>query len=309
MKDIKEPLLILIILLLAFGLLYSPLTKLKEQRLVEETNNSSALSEAKTYSPDQSIWQEIKNTESETKKLSEKIEEENEKKMRSPYFGKIRMSSIYGLYDVNPDNQYISLTTILEANEKIKISGWYFKSELTGYTATIGKAALLPFPFTQTLSDVVLQQNDRVFLTKGFSPIGISFRTNKCTGYFEQDRKFVPSLQLVCPWPEDETLPIFSNSTESNEACLDAIRRASRCQTVSNNLIKNLPDNVTSSCKNYLREQINYNACVSKHFSDTDFPGQEYRLYFNKFGPLWNKTHDKINLHDQNGLIVDSLSY
>lgn len=308
MKDIKEPILILVILLLAFGLLYSPLTKLKKQRLLESTN-SSAIGEAKTYSPNQNVWQEIKNTELETKKLSEKIKEENEKKLRSLYFGKIRMSNISGLYETNPDNQYLSLTTILEADEKVKISGWYLKSEFTGYTVVIGKAALLPFPFTQILSDVVLQQNDRVFLTKGFSPIGISFRTNKCTGYFEQDRTFVPSLQLMCPWPEDEVLPIFSSSADANDACLDAIKRVSHCQTVDNSFINSLPENVTTSCKDYLQEQINYNTCVSKHFSDTDFPGQEYRLYFKKFGPLWNKTHDKINLYDENNLIVDTVSW
>lgn len=54
---------------------------------------------------------------------------------------------------------------------------------------------------------------------------------------------------------------------------------------------------------------INYNACVAKHFGDTDFPGREYRIYLGKFGPLWRPEREKINLHDRSGLIVDTITY
>ena len=219
------------------------------------------------------------------------------------------MSGISGLYGDDPNQEYISLYANLEKNEVVKITGWYLKSEVTGYYAVIGKASLLPFPFTKTDNDVVLGSGDRVYLTKGFSPIGISFRTNKCTGYFEENRTFVPGLSLDCPRPEGEKLPNFSNVYDRNDECLDIIESISRCTTISSQYIRDLPDTVSESCKTYITTQINYNSCVAKHFGDTNFPGNEYRVFLNKFGPLWRQRYDKINLHDKNGLIVDSVSY
>ena len=245
------------------------------------------------------VWNVVKKT------VTEKAGEIN----RSPYYGKVNMSRITGLKDSNPDREYLSLSTKLSTNETVKITGWYLKSETTGYYAVIGKAALLPFPFTRTESDVILGQGDRVHIIKGFSPIGISFRTNKCTGYFEENRTFTPSLSLKCPLAKDENLPTFSSVYDRNDECVRIIGRISRCTTKDSEFMRDLPDTVSSSCKTYINTQVNYNACVAKHFSDTDFPGNEYRLYLNKFGPLWRTTHDTINLHDENGLIVDTISY
>ena len=168
---------------------------------------------------------------------------------------------------------------------------------------------MLPFPFTKNDSAVILQQNDRVILTKGFSPIGISFRTNKCTGYFEENRTFNPNLPMNCPLARDEKLPNFSDVYDRNNECIKVIDQIGRCTTKGSSFIRYLPDTISSACKNYITTQINYNSCVAKYFSNTDFPGNEYRIFLNKFGPLWRTTHDTINLHDENGLIVDSISY
>jgi hypothetical protein len=156
---------------------------------------------------------------------------------------------------------------------------------------------------------VILQKGDRAYLTKGFSPIGISFRTNKCTGYFEENRTFYPSLPTECPRASDEKLPTFSSDLDRNDECLDLIDRIGACTTKGGEFIRDLPDTVTQSCKTYITTQVNYNSCVANHFSDSDFPGREYRIFFNKFGPLWRTAHDKINLLDESGLVVDTVSW
>ena len=171
---------------------------------------------------------------------------------------------------------------------------------------------MLPFPSAYSVeSDVVLQQGDKAYLIKGFSPIGTSFRDNKCTGYFEENEPslFTPGLPTECPLPKDEKLPVFSNNTDSENACLDAIDRVYQCNTVSSEFIRDLPDTVTQNCKDYLENQINYNSCVALHFSDTDFPGNQYWIYLDKLNPLWNLRHDTINLYDENNLVVDTISY
>ena len=279
MKDIKEPFIILLVLFVLLGLAYGSPKKARLNNSGDSQNTSSI---------------------SENKKKAEG---------HSPYSGKISMSNISGLYGDDPNQEYIYISSNLDEKETAKITGWYLKSEITGYFVIIGKAALLPFPSTKTESDIFLQNGDRVYLTKGFSPIGISFRTNRCIGYFEENRTFVPSLSLDCPRPEKEKLPQFSSDFDRNDECLNIIERLPRCTTVNSQFIRNLPDTVSSACKTYITTQINYNSCVASHFNDTDFADDEYRVYLNKFGPLWRKTHDKINLYDQNNLVVDTVSY
>lgn len=317
-KGIKEPLIIVLVLFILIGFAYSPLKKARLSK--SESTSTSSIGKSSDpaensrgnigYTSNKVVAEDIKEAEKAIEKLEKSLGQTLEKRKRSPYYSKVRMSSnISGLRQNNPSKEYVTLSTSLEKTETIKITGWYLKSEVTGYYAIIGKASLLPFPFTKNESDVILQQKDRVILTKGFSPIGISFRTNKCTGYFEENRTFTPSLSLRCPRAKDENLPQFSSILDRNEECEKIIGKISRCTTKGNEFIRDLPDTVTSSCKTYITTQINYNSCVAKHFSDTNFPGNEYRLYLNKFGPLWRTTHDTINLHDENGLIVDSISY
>jgi hypothetical protein len=312
MKDNKEIILILLGLFILFGLVYSPLKNASPNKSSgSSTKNASAIGTNNNlgYSSNKSVAEGIKNAEKDIKKMAENMNKAVNAEVRSPYYDKIRMSSISGLHGTDPNKEYLTLYTNLKKDETIKITGWYLKSEVTGYYAIIGSAALLPFPFTRTESNVVLQYRDKVILTKGFSPIGIPFRTNKCTGYFEENRTFTPGLPMQCPLPKDEKLPLFSSDYDRNDECLKIIERIPRCTTIDSEFIRRLPDTVSSACKTYITEQINYNTCIALHFSNTDFPGTEYRLYLNKFGPLWRPTHDKIDLMDENGLVVDSISY
>lgn len=318
MKDNIAPILIILFLFLIIGFGYNPLknsTKNKSAQNIETTSaisNSSTVSNTKEKEKSlnsKEVAKSIKDAEKNIEQLEKEINKQIEKKERSPYYGKVSVSNISGLYSKEPDKEYMYLYTNLKPTETIKITGWYFKSKITGYFAKIPKASLLPFPFTDSATDVILTQKDKVIITKGFSPIGISFRTNTCTGYFEENRRFYPPLSLQCPLPKDEKLPTFSSNLDRNEECENIIDRIPRCTTRGNEYLKKLPDTVVGFCKNYITAQVNYNACVAKHFGDTSFPGNEYRLYLNKFGPLWRPTHDTINLYDENNLVVDTISY
>ena len=311
MKD-NTPIFILILLFIFVGFSYGPFKNAK-------LNNSNGVGGASSsfgktnenLGPisNKETAEEIKNAEANIKKLEENLAKQIEEKKRSPFYGKVQMSHISGLGNQDPNKEYVSLSTNLDKKETVNITGWYLKSEVTGYYTTIGKATLLPFPFTKADSSVILQQRDRVIVTKGFSPIGISFRTNKCTGYFEENRTFYPGLSKKCPQLIDEKLPQFSSVYDRNDECLEIIENIPRCTTKGSSFIRDLSDTVPESCKPYITTRINYNSCVALHFGDTDFPGNEYRLFLNKFGPLWRERSDKIILHDQNGLIVDSISY
>lgn len=280
MDDIKEPLIILLVLFIIIGFAYDPLKKanLNKSSSVGQTSSSigtasqNPTSQNSGYSSNKSTEESINGAAQDIKILQENITKEIEASKRSPYYGKIRMSSISGLYQNDPNKEYLTLYTNIGKNETIKITGWYLKSEVTGYSAVIGKAALLPYPSTNTESDVILQQGDRVYLTKGFSPINISFRTNECTGYFDQYRIFYPSLSLQCPRPQDEKLPTFSNVYDRIDECVALLQRIPRCTIASSAFIRDLPDTVSPACKTYITTKINYNTCVALHFGDTTSP-------------------------------------
>lgn len=314
----KEPLLILLGLFILVGLAYEPLMKESQRRAANPTvrgDSSLGTSSATTanrdlgYTSAREMAEAIRQAERETQSLESRVGEVSRQMRRSPYYGKVRLSNISGLNQSDPSREYMNLYANLKKDESLKITGWYLQSEVTGYYAVIPGAALLPFPFVKDESEVVLLQGDRVVLTKGFSPIGISFRTNKCSGYFEENRTFYPGLSLQCPLPRDEELPTFSSVYDRNDECVRLIERIPRCQTVTNQYLRDLPDTVPAACKDYMTANINYNSCVAGHFGDTDFPGKEYRIYLNKFGPLWRPRHDTINLHDKEGLIVSTISY
>lgn len=312
----KEPLLIILGMFLILGFAYEPLMRESRKTANGTARGDSSIGAEKTnvnanlnYTSARETAEAIKKAEREAKSLQQYVDEAAQKMRRSPYYNKVRLSNISGINQTDPNREYITLYTSLNKDESLKITGWYLKSEVTGYYAVIGGASLLPFPFVKDESDVVLMQGDRVILAKGFSPIGVSFRTNKCTGYFEENRTFYPGLSLQCPVPRSERLPVFSSDYDRNDECLRLIERLPRCQTVRSDYLRDLPDTVPDACKTYMSTQVNYNSCVANHFSDTDFPGQEYRIYLNKFGPLWRPQHDTVNLHDENGLIVYTIKY
>ncbi len=308
----KEPVLVIIILIVIFGFAYKPMQNSASRKSAGTGGPAaSTIGDKNPLEPlsNKEITEQIKKIEKEINKFGKDFGKGVSEAVRSPYYGKIDMSNISGVRRNDPSKEYFTLNTKLAKNETLNITGWYFKSSVTGYFAMIGRAAVLPFPFTKTEQDIVLQYKDRVYVVKGFSPIGISFRTNKCTGFFEENRTFYPSLSRQCPLPEDEKLPRFSTDLDRDEECREIIEDIPRCTTVGNEFIRDLPDTVPYSCKVYMTTQINYNTCVAKHFGDTDFPGNQYRVYLNKFGPLWREKNETITLYDQNGLPVDSISY
>lgn len=231
--------------------------------------------------------------------------------LRSPHAGKVQVSGVNNINPENPNEEVITLRTELDDGEEVNITGWHLKSEVTGNQAVIGKAALLPVPNKNTESDVILKEGDTVYLSKGYSPIGISFRTNMCTGYFANDRTFYPGLPLDCPDPEDEAIPRFSNNEDSQDACIEAIENVPTCSTRGSSYTRTLSDIVPLACKRYIETNINYDTCVARHYADEDFAGDRYYLYFKSFAKLWRDSDkkEKINLLDKNGLIVDTISY
>jgi len=194
---------------------------------------------------------------------------------------------------------YIVLRNV--SDENINITGWTIQTN--NANVNIPQAVkVLASPSTGTDKvDIVLIPGDELIAMAGNSPSGVSFLTNKCTGYLDQG-KYEPSLNNNCPWPNS------SDYSHLIKYCRDFIDDLDRCQ------LPDYSDNTdvggNSECTLYLNQTLNYSACYSDYRLDPDFYGDEWRVFFNQTSrDIFSNVSDTVILEDKSGLKVDEYYY
>lgn len=200
-------------------------------------------------------------------------------------------------------NEYVNLSTDLDDGEEVMITGWRIRSAVTGREMIIGGAANIPIVGMRDQSPITLSADAKVVVSTGHSPIGTSFRINKCAGYLEQKRNFQPSVRTRCPAIIDDAPPL---SRGINDDCLDYIERLPRCEIPSE---RDFPNNLTVACKNFLKTEVGYENCVANHAADPDFYEQEWRVYTGLGGIITREKRENIQLLDNFGRVVDAYAY
>jgi len=156
----------------------------------------------------------------------------------------------------DPTKEYIEVIASSNNSQPINITGWKIRSTITGKSAIIEKGTYLPYSGRVNEEErIFLIPGEKVIIATGRSPIGVSFRLNTCTGYFEQFQDFSPSLPLQCPYPKNEELPPLSSGISDH--CLDFIERLPRCKVY----IKALPLSFANDpvCQEHITRKITYN--------------------------------------------------
>jgi hypothetical protein len=199
----------------------------------------------------------------------------------------------------DPQKEYLEIELSKEGENLINITGWTVGGRI-GLDLKIPKAAHL-FIANQVnvKQNVFLSPGGKAVIATGRSPIGSSFRLNKCTGYFSQFQDFFPRLLKKCPYPRDEEWP-----ANLSDDCLDYIETLPRCQANFS-----IPVYLGNKCIKAINKQLSYNSCVAAHKSDEDFYKNEWRIYLNRDEELWKNRHDTIILRNKEGKIVDSVFY
>ena len=205
--------------------------------------------------------------------------------------------------EINPDEEYLEIKTDKKNKSPMKITGWKLKGKI-GLEIMIGKGASYIYSnvASQPQEDIYLKPGEKAVIVTGKSPLGTSFKLNKCAGYFGQFHTFTPDLNTQCPLLRDEELP-----AGLNDSCLDYIDRVSSCQTVVS--IPYKYSSLSSSCQNFVTQNANYKTCLENHKSDTDFYLPEWRVYLDRSEDLWKKKRETITLSDDKNNIIDSKSY
>lgn len=224
----------------------------------------------------------------------------------SPYRSLVRISHyVSGGGSEDPKNEYLELSVSQSAGVPINLSEWRLVSDASGSSAPIPKGTEIPVSGTINASEnIVLSPGIRAIISSGQSPIGASFRENKCIGYFSTFQTFYPPLPQNCPSPSDELAARYGSGYIRDPACVNYVENLSRCQVALTP-----PPGASGSCQNFMVTYLNYNGCVNAHKNDADFLGDTWRIYLGRTTPMWRGKYEIVKLLDVNGKTVDAFSY
>jgi len=214
----------------------------------------------------------------------------------------ISFGSIYKAKETDPEKEYIEIKLSAKSVDKVLLSGLRLKG-VYNLDIPIGGGTRLYWPgVTNSKEPIFLDPGGKAIVTTGQSPIGYSFRVNKCTGYLEQFQDFNPSLLKECLYPRDENVP--SGLGGLDDVCLDYIDRLPKCE-----IVKSMPAYLPSQCQEYVSTKINYKSCVDTHRYEPDFYKNEWRIFLGRSDELWKEKRETIQLLDKNGVLIKGVSY
>jgi len=210
----------------------------------------------------------------------------------SIYKGKV---SISGVSRYNPEQ--INLSAVYSESGSIDITGWKIKSSQRG-EIVIGRGLALP-QFNSFSSDIRLKSGDPAEIIAGISPLLSSFQINSCFGWLNNVYNIDSSLNY-CPLVQISNLAGFG----LDSACQNLILNSGSCRQPSDTIL----NNYSRECRIWIEYNLNYNACVEKHMNESDFY-KGWQIYTGNNNLFFDQLHDRVELRDQAGLLVDSYEY
>jgi len=205
--------------------------------------------------------------------------------------GEINISSV----SYSGQAQRITLRTSYFSGGAVDITGWKIKSLQKG-EIVIGKGSSLP-QFFGANSDIELGSGESADIFTGPSPLLINFRANNCFGWLADSYNIGYSLNY-CP------RFALGDLWGLDSVCQELILRNNNCQPPSADVL----NKYTGACRLWVEKNMNYNACVLKHKDDSDF-FKGWQIYTGNYNQIVDPLHDKIELRDQAGLLMDNYEY
>ncbi len=223
----------------------------------------------------------------------------------SSYRGLVTLSHYVSGAAGDPQQEYVTISLSSDATSPVTLSGWSLESDATGNSVVIPEGTEVPMSGSiQALQPVILNPGDQAIVVSGRSPIGASFRENKCIGYFAEYQTFVPELSNSCPAPLDELKQFYGPDYIRDTACIQYVTNLPSCT-----LSITPPVGVSTACANFLENYLSYNGCVTAHQNDSDFKGTTWRVYLGRSTPMWRSQYEVVKLLDTSGNTVDAFSY
>ncbi|MBI3572267.1 hypothetical protein HY091_01895 [Candidatus Kaiserbacteria bacterium] len=223
----------------------------------------------------------------------------------SLYRGEVTLGGYVSGAGSDTQSEYLQIRVGSGANTPVDLSGWTIESEATGNAVVIPLGTETPTSgIVNAVQDIVLMPGEGAVVISGRSPIGASFRENKCIGYFSQFQQFSPPLPQICPTSSNELMSLYGGSYLRDGSCIDYTNKLSRCQAVLSP-----PVSLSGACQSFLIQYLNYNGCVEAHQKDPDFQENTWRIYLGRTDSMWRASHEEVKLLDKQGKTVDAFTY
>lgn len=260
-----------------------------------------------SYSPTQNqnannpttIAQSLAEAGMEAEKIKQEIAKLQEASYASPLKNKLTIVNVNA--GGSTQNESITIRASDTNTEKILITGLRLQSAPSGRGANIPKAVYIYYQNQINFEEpLYLAPGETAYIITGRSPIGTSFRGNKCSGFLNQYQNL--GLPYRCPSPSKDLLPLPANIY--SDICLDYIESLSGCEVITQ-----APRGVPPECVSYAQREISHTKCVDRHRSESDFYDHEWRVYLGRDSTLWKSSRELIHLEDQNGKIIDSVTF
>jgi hypothetical protein len=226
----------------------------------------------------------------------------------SPYSGKVKISSIRTQTLSTPS--LITLTTNLQQNEKIDITGWKFETKTGNFSIPKGMEQINPSSPGLVLKNIIIKSGDIIYLSSDPNPFlerDKNFRPNKCMGYLSGSINFTIPLPQSCPQIQIDKLPSYLNYW-----CKEYIKTLGACKMPTSDGLAKYELGKDDNCVSYLSANFNYSGCFSNYQKDQDFYSNQWHIYldliFKEIFP-WTNVFDTLYLKDKNGLLVDKLEF
>jgi hypothetical protein len=205
--------------------------------------------------------------------------------------------------------EHILLRAQTDNTQPINITGWSLQSMVTDTRVFIPEGVLVyAVGEVNETSGVNLFPGEEVVISSVQSPVGVSFRTNMCTGYLGSVQEFYPQLDKKCPMPASILPPTLENIRTYGDACVEFAAGFGQCQYLSS-ATEGYWD-LAQECREYLQPALTYTSCVFEHKSDPLFANNsEWRVFLGSAAPLWKEKYEVIRLLDENSKTVDVFAY
>lgn len=232
----------------------------------------------------------------------------------SPYSGLVALSKSDSddIFAADEDSgpEYLVLEASATNEAAVLISDWSLQSLVSGvwYSLPQGTEQFV-LGDVHTPVNIALAPGERAIVAHGPSPVGISFRVNRCAGYLAHTQRFTPPLPRTrCNAPRELLPPTIENVQTYGDACVAFMESAPTCTYVTANTLG--VETLSSECRAHIAPLLTYNYCVALHARDADFfaPG-EWRLFLESNEPLWKGRYEVVRLLDEHNRTVDVISY
>ncbi len=222
----------------------------------------------------------------------------------SPYVGKVTISE-NAATESDITKEFVQLTASENNTEPLIVTNWTLQSAVSGARGTIPLATpLFVLGIVNAVQPIYLEPGASIFITTAASPIGTSFRENICSGYLSELQTFSPELRSECPAPS-EALPMNADNLRTyGSSCFDYLNSLTQCHFPTT-----LPSDLSSACRSFISNTTSHNGCVNTYRNRIPFALPTFRAYLSFRSELWANSHDVIRLLDEQGRMVDVLTY